>query len=88
MAWNPSPKVAAARDIARKFKKQQAIVLLIDTEQGTLELASYEAKNDILREALGLLLELIPCGTPEGDKADEIIHKATMKHNQKGDSTR
>jgi len=51
MAWNPSPKVAAARDIARKFKKQQAIVLLIDTEQGTLELASYGETKALCAEA-------------------------------------
>ena len=39
MAFNPSPKVAAARDIARKFKKRQVIVLMLDDD--TLEYASY-----------------------------------------------
>ena len=41
MAWNPSPKVAAARDIGKKFGKPQVIVLLLDQEAGTLEFASY-----------------------------------------------
>ena len=41
MAWNPSPKVAAARDIGKKFRKPQVVVLMIDEDAGTLEFASY-----------------------------------------------
>lgn len=41
MPWNPSPKVADCREIARKWDKQQVIILAIDTEAGTLEYASY-----------------------------------------------
>ena len=40
MAWNPSPKVAAARDFADKFNKQQVIILAINKD-GSLEYASY-----------------------------------------------
>ena len=40
MAWNPSPKVAAARDYAKKFGKQQVIILAIDKED-KLDYASY-----------------------------------------------
>ena len=41
MAWNPSPKVADARDIARKWNKQQIIILAVDKMAGTLEFASF-----------------------------------------------
>ncbi len=42
MAWNPSPKVADCRDIARKWgDKHQVIVLAIDRASGTLEMATY-----------------------------------------------
>jgi len=41
MAWNPSPKVAAARDFGKKFKKQKVIILALDEQAGTFELTSY-----------------------------------------------
>jgi hypothetical protein len=41
MAWNPSPKVADCRDIARKWRKQQVIILAVDVNAGTLEYASF-----------------------------------------------
>ncbi len=42
MAWNPSPKVADCREIARKWGgKHQVIVLAIDCAAGTLEMATY-----------------------------------------------
>jgi hypothetical protein len=40
MAFNPSPKVAMARDYANKFSKKQVIILAIDDNE-TLEYASY-----------------------------------------------
>lgn len=39
MAWNPSPKVAAARDIGKKFKKKMVIVVMLTDD--TIEYASY-----------------------------------------------
>lgn len=41
MAFNPSPKVADCRDIARKWNKPQIIILAVDPIAGTLEYASY-----------------------------------------------
>lgn len=41
MAWNPSPKVAAARDVARKFRKDQVVMLMLDLEVGTMECITY-----------------------------------------------
>lgn len=46
MAFNPSPKVADCRDIARKWGKPQIIILAVDPIAGTLEYASYgESKS-------------------------------------------
>jgi hypothetical protein len=39
MAFNPTPEVAAARDFARKFNKQQVIILSLDND--TLSVATY-----------------------------------------------
>lgn len=41
MAFNPSPKVADCREIAKKWNKPQIIILAIDPIAGTLEYASY-----------------------------------------------
>jgi len=51
MAYNPSPKVAAARDIGEKFKKQQVIVLMIDIENGTLEYSSWGETKALCSDA-------------------------------------
>ena len=51
MAWNPSPKVAAARDIGARFRKDQVIVLMIDNRAGTLEYASYGETRALCDEA-------------------------------------
>ena len=39
MAFNPSPKVAVARDFAKRFGKTHVIIIALDGE--TLEYASY-----------------------------------------------
>lgn len=41
MAWNPSPKIADLRELARKWKYNQIIVLAINTTTGTFETLSY-----------------------------------------------
>ena len=51
MVWNPSPKVAAARDIGKKFSKAQVIVLMIDQDDGTLEVASYGKTRELCADA-------------------------------------
>lgn len=51
MAWNPSPKVADCREIARKWGKQQVIVLAVDPVAGTLEMATYGQTREHCAEA-------------------------------------
>jgi hypothetical protein len=41
MAWNPSPKVADLRDLAKKWSKTEVIVFYIDGDEGTLEMVTY-----------------------------------------------
>jgi hypothetical protein len=41
MAWNPSPKIADLRDIARKWNVQQVIVLAVNQKTGTYEVNSF-----------------------------------------------
>ncbi len=41
MAWNPSPKVAVARDVARKFRADQIVLLMLDMKAGTMECITY-----------------------------------------------
>lgn len=53
MAWNPSPTVAAARDIGKKFNRDQVIILMIDAA-GQLELATY-GKTMTLCKLTGML---------------------------------
>jgi len=40
MAWNPSPKIADCREIARKWNKEQVIVITLDGE-GRMEMATF-----------------------------------------------
>lgn len=65
MAWNPSPKVAAARDIARRFGKQQVIVVMLDLERGTIESATYGETKALCADAKRL-----------GDAAYDAVIKA------------
>ena len=41
MAFNPSPKVAEARELAKKYGKTKVIIFMIDDEAGTMEYASF-----------------------------------------------
>lgn len=52
MAWNPDPKVADCREIARKWQKQQVIILAVDIHAGTLEYASYGETRVLCRQAM------------------------------------
>ncbi len=51
MAWNPSPKVADAREIARKWNKQQVIIIAVDIHAETLEYASYGETTTLCADA-------------------------------------
>lgn len=52
MAWNPDPKVAAARDFGKKFGKD--IVILISLNGDLLEYASWGANKKLCTEAATL----------------------------------
>jgi hypothetical protein len=52
MPFNPSPKVAAARDIGKKFNKKIIVVLMIDDER--LEYASYGQTKALCTTAKGI----------------------------------
>lgn len=41
MAWNPSPRVATCRTVAREWKMDQVIILGINSQTGVFEVASY-----------------------------------------------
>ena len=51
MAFNKSPRVADARAVARKWKKDQVIILGIDQGKGTIEYASYGATSYLCADA-------------------------------------
>lgn len=51
MAWNPHPKVADCREIARRWRKQQVIILAVDPIAGTLECASFGETKELCSEA-------------------------------------
>lgn len=51
MAFNPSPKVRAAADVARKFEKDQVVIIMVDHSNNTLEYASYGKTGRLCNEA-------------------------------------
>jgi hypothetical protein len=67
MAFNPDPKVAEARAIAKKYKKTKVIILMVDDWNGTLEYASYGETPTMCREAKQL-----------ADAAYEAVYKAIV----------
>ena len=54
MAWNPSPKVAAARDYGQKFGADQVIIIAIDNRRETIEAISYGETKRLCAETKGL----------------------------------
>ena len=50
MAWNPSPKVAAARDFGKRFQKSTVIIISID-DDGGCEYVSYGKTRMLCDEA-------------------------------------
>lgn len=61
MAWNPTPEVADCREIARKWKKEQVIILAIDGK-GAMQMATF-----------GRTRELCACAGQLGDVAFSAI---------------
>jgi len=41
MAWNPSPKVAAARDFGKKFNYDKVYIIAANETEGSFEITSY-----------------------------------------------
>ena len=50
MAFNPDPKVEAARNYAKTFDKQQVIIFAVDKD-GNLEYASYGENKPLCHNA-------------------------------------
>jgi len=46
MGFNPSPKVADCRDIARKWGKEQVIIISLDDE-GRMEMATFGKTREL-----------------------------------------
>jgi len=63
MAWNPSPKVADCREIARKWGKEQIIILALDGD-GRMEMATF-----------GRTPQLCACAKVLGDVAFDSIER-------------
>ena len=51
MPWNPSPKVASARDLANKYRMNKVILILINERAGTFESVSYGLTKKECEEA-------------------------------------
>ena len=51
MAFNPSPKVAEARDLAKKYGKTKVIIFMIDDDAGTMEYASFGKDKAMCNDA-------------------------------------
>lgn len=51
MAFNLSPKVAEARDLAKKYGKTRVIIFMIDDDKGTMEYASYGKDKALCSDA-------------------------------------
>lgn len=51
MAWNPSPKVADCRDIARKWGHRQVIVIALNADSGKIEMVTYGETKELCGDA-------------------------------------
>lgn len=51
MAWNPSPEVALARDLAAKLGVDQVMILTIDYSKDQIGLITYGKTKELCRNA-------------------------------------
>lgn len=65
MAWNPTPKVADCREIARKWGHQQVIVIALNADACKIEMATYGETKALCADAKRL-----------GDAAYDAVMKA------------
>lgn len=54
MAFNPSPKVAAARAVAKQFDQDQVIVVMLNYKENTIQTVSYGRTKRLCDAAAGL----------------------------------
>ena len=69
MAWNPSPKVAAARDFGEKFKAKQVIVLFVTEDK--MGVVSYGRTRALCNDAKRL-----------GDRVYDALSEAILDANE------
>ena len=69
MAFNPSPKVAEARDLATKYRKTKVIIFMIDDDAGTMEYASFGKDKAMCSDA---------------GKLADVAYKAIFDHLSRG----
>lgn len=65
MAWNPSPKVATAREFGIRFKYDKVIIIGVNESDGKFEVVSYGETKRKCAEAeitAGHIYELIKNG--------------------------
>ena len=55
MVWNPSPKVADCREIARKWGNQDQVIILAIDDDGQMQMATYGRTRELcaVAQALG-----------------------------------
>lgn len=51
MAWNPSPKVADCREIARKWGFNKVIIIALEDDRGRMTAASYGKTKEMCADA-------------------------------------
>jgi len=51
MAWNPSPKVADCREIARKWGFNKVIIIALENEKGQGTVVSYGKTKEMCADA-------------------------------------
>lgn len=54
MAWNPSPRVADCRDIARKWGGKKQVIVIAFESSGAFEMATYGETRALCDEAARL----------------------------------
>ena len=72
VAWNPSPKIAAARDFGKKHKKHMVAIVAINFEDNTVEVTTY-----------GETVQLCKCAALMGKPLHDAAYKWWEEMNKK-----
>jgi hypothetical protein len=78
MAWNPSPEVAAARDIGKRFNKDIVIVLHIDGE-GRVGYYSYGKTVQLCKVAKVFADEALEAVSGRIEETDRLLPRTQPK---------